>query len=60
MLQVVSKLIVIINILLNIRQTKDYSLLLPSQAPSGRWTTDIWSRNDGFTVNAGFRVKFED
>ncbi|WP_252731580.1 TonB-dependent siderophore receptor [Psychrosphaera sp. F3M07] len=44
--------------LLNIRQTKDYSLLLPSQAPSGRWTTDIWSRNDGFTVNAGFRVKF--
>ncbi|MEP1445749.1 MAG: TonB-dependent receptor [Paraglaciecola sp.] len=44
--------------LLNVRQTKDQSLLLPQQAPSGRWTTDIWSRNDGFTVNAGIRFKF--
>ena len=44
--------------LLNVRQTKDESLLLPMQAPSGRWTTDIWSRNDGFTVNAGIRVQF--
>jgi outer membrane receptor for ferrienterochelin and colicins len=46
--------------LLNVRQTKDYSLLLPTQAESGRWTTDIWSRNDGFTVNAGLRIKFGD
>lgn len=44
--------------LLNVRQTKDDSLLLPEQAPSGRWTTDIWSRNDGFTVNAGLRFQF--
>lgn len=44
--------------LLNIRQTKDESLLLLEQAPSGRWTTDIWSRNDGFTVNAGVRIQF--
>ena len=44
--------------LLNIRQTKDDSLLLLQQNPSGRWTTDIWSRNDGFTVNAGIRVQF--
>ncbi|NMP15649.1 TonB-dependent receptor [Thalassotalea sp. Y01] len=44
--------------LLNVRQTKEESLLLPQQAPSGRWTTDIWSRNDGFTVNAGIRVQF--
>jgi outer membrane receptor for ferrienterochelin and colicins len=44
--------------LLNVRQTKEDSLLLPDQAPSGRWTTNIWSRNDGFTVNAGFRVQF--
>ncbi len=44
--------------LLNVRQTRDYSLVLPTKAASGRWTTDIWSRNDGFTVNAGFRVKF--
>ena len=46
--------------LLNVRQTKEDSLLLPEQAPSGRWTTDIWSRNDGFTVNAGFRFQFGD
>ncbi|MBA6337027.1 TonB-dependent receptor [Colwellia sp. BRX8-7] len=44
--------------LLNVRQTKDDSLVLPEQAPSGRWTTNIWSRNDGFTVNAGLRFKF--
>ncbi|MBU2971924.1 TonB-dependent receptor [Pseudoalteromonas sp. C2R02] len=44
--------------LLNVRQTKDESLLLPEQALSGRWTTDIWSRNDGFTVNAGIRIQF--
>jgi outer membrane receptor for ferrienterochelin and colicins len=46
--------------LLNVRQTKEDSLLLPQQAPSGRWTTDIWSRNDGFTVNAGLRFQFGD
>lgn len=44
--------------LLNVRQTKEDSLVLPKQAPSGRWTTDIWSRNDGFTVNAGLRFQF--
>ena len=44
--------------LLNVRQTKEDSLLLLEQAPSGRWTTDIWSRNDGFTVNAGLRFQF--
>lgn len=46
--------------LLNVRQTKVDPLTLPEQAPSGRWTTDIWSRNDGFTVNAGIRIKFGD
>jgi len=44
--------------LLNVRQTKEHSLVLPEQAASGRWTTDIWSRNDGFTVNAGLRFQF--
>ncbi|WP_440876291.1 TonB-dependent receptor plug domain-containing protein [Thalassotalea sp. PLHSN55] len=44
--------------LLDVRQTKHESLVLPQQAPSGRWTTDIWSRNDGFTVNAGVRIQF--
>lgn len=44
--------------LLNIRQTKEDELLLIERAASGRWTTDIWSRNDGFIVNAGFRIRF--
>ena len=44
--------------LLNVRQTKDNPLVLPEQSASGRWTTDIWSRNDGFTVNAGVRIQF--
>ncbi len=44
--------------LLDVRQTKEESLLLLQQAQSGRWTTDIWSRNDGFTVNAGIRIQF--
>lgn len=44
--------------LLNVRQTKDDALVLLEQSASGRWTTDIWSRNDGFTVNAGVRIQF--
>ena len=44
--------------LLNVRQTKEDPLVLPEQSITGRWTTDIWSRNDGFTVNAGIRFKF--
>lgn len=44
--------------LLNVRQTKVDPLLLPQQDASGRWTTDIWSRNDGLTFNAGIRIKF--
>ncbi|MBQ4831083.1 TonB-dependent receptor [Alteromonas sp. MMG017] len=44
--------------LLNVRQTDEHPLLLPSRAASGQWTTDIWSRNDGFIANAGIRVKF--
>jgi outer membrane receptor for ferrienterochelin and colicins len=46
--------------LLNVRQTKEDPLVLPEQSRSGRWTTDIWSRNDGFTVNAGIRYQFGD
>jgi outer membrane receptor for ferrienterochelin and colicins len=44
--------------LLNIRQTKEDPLVLLSRAPDGQWTTDIWSRNDGFIVNAGVRIRF--
>ncbi|GAA0548730.1 hypothetical protein GCM10009098_15410 [Rheinheimera aquimaris] len=44
--------------LLNVRQTDEHPMLLPVQAASGQWTTDIWSRNDGFIANAGVRIKF--
>ncbi|MDP2562643.1 TonB-dependent siderophore receptor [Psychrobium sp. 1_MG-2023] len=44
--------------LLDVKQTDEHPLLLPAQAPSGQWTTDIWSRNDGFIANAGVRIKF--
>jgi outer membrane receptor for ferrienterochelin and colicins len=44
--------------LLDIKQTDEHPMLLPNRAPSGQWTTDIWSRNDGFIANAGVRVKF--
>ncbi|MFQ3251608.1 MAG: outer membrane receptor for ferrienterochelin and colicins [Glaciecola sp.] len=44
--------------LLDVKQTDEHPLLLPNRAASGQWTTDIWSRNDGFIVNGGVRVKF--
>lgn len=44
--------------ILNVRQTREEPLVRPSRAPDGQWTTDIWSRNDGFIVNGGIRVKF--
>jgi len=44
--------------LLDVRQTREESLLRPARAPDGQWTTDIWSRNDGFIVNGGVRLKF--
>ncbi|WP_445945894.1 TonB-dependent receptor plug domain-containing protein [Shewanella sp.] len=44
--------------LLDIKQTDEHPMLLPNRAPSGQWTTDIWSRNDGFIANAGVRIKF--
>ncbi|WP_414829209.1 TonB-dependent receptor plug domain-containing protein [Alteromonas sp. H39] len=44
--------------LLDVKQSNEHPLLLPERAPSGQWTTDMWSRNDGFIANAGVRVKF--
>ncbi len=44
--------------LLDVRQTREESILRPIRTASGRWTTDIWSRNDGFIVNGGVRLKF--
>jgi len=39
------------------RQTRFDPLLLPSQAPDGRWTTDIWGPLTGRAVELG--VRFE-
>ena len=44
--------------ILNVRQTRENPLLLPMRAAHGQWTTDIWSRNDGFIVNGGVRLRF--
>nr|WP_293610057.1 hypothetical protein [Ponticaulis sp.] len=44
--------------ILDVRQTREEPILLPARAPSGRWTTDIWSRNDGFIINGGVRLRF--
>jgi iron complex outermembrane receptor protein/outer membrane receptor for ferrienterochelin and colicins len=44
--------------LLDVRQTREESLVRPTRAPDGQRTTDIWSRNDGFIVNGGVRLKF--
>ncbi|MEM9421386.1 MAG: TonB-dependent receptor, partial [Pseudomonadota bacterium] len=42
----------------NVRQSREESLLLPQRASDGRWTTDIWSRNDGFILNGGVKLRF--
>ena len=44
--------------ILDVRQTREESLIRPTRSADGQWTTDIWSRNDGFIVNGGIRVKF--
>ena len=44
--------------LLDVRQTKENSLVRPTRAPDGRWTVDAWSPLDGFTVNGGVRLRF--
>lgn len=44
--------------LLDVRQTKWDPLLLPSRAASGAWTVDAWAPLEGFTLNAGVRLRF--
>ena len=44
--------------LLDVRQTREDSLLRPIRASDGRWTVDAWSPLEGFIANAGIRVKF--
>jgi outer membrane receptor for ferrienterochelin and colicins len=44
--------------LTDVRQTRFDSLLLPTQAADGRWTTDVWEPLAGRTFNAGVRFEF--
>jgi iron complex outermembrane receptor protein len=44
--------------LLDARQTRWNSLVRPTQAPDGRWTTDVWAPLEGRAFNAGVRVSF--
>ncbi|MFK7955582.1 MAG: TonB-dependent receptor plug domain-containing protein [Lysobacterales bacterium] len=46
--------------LLDVRQTKDDPLVLPSRALDGRWTVDAWSPLEGFIANVGVRVSLGD
>jgi outer membrane receptor for ferrienterochelin and colicins len=43
--------------LLNVRQTKYDPILRTQRAADGRWTVDAWAPLEGFTVNAGIRLK---
>ena len=43
--------------LLNVRQTRKDPLVLPTRSPEGQWTTDVWSRLDGFVLNGGVRIR---
>ena len=40
------------------RLTRFQSLVLPAQAPDGRWTTDGWGPLDGRVINLGVRWRF--
>lgn len=42
--------------LLDVRQTKEDSLLQQTRAPSGLWTVDAWEPLEGFIANAGIRI----
>jgi iron complex outermembrane receptor protein len=43
--------------ILNVRQTRYDPLLLPTRAPSGAWTTDMWAPAEGFILNGGVRLR---
>ena len=42
--------------LLDVRQTRWNSLLLPTRSPELRWTTDAWAPLEGRAINAGVRL----
>jgi iron complex outermembrane receptor protein len=44
--------------LLDVRQTREESVVLPSRRPDGRWMVDAWAPLDGRVFNGGVRVFF--
>jgi iron complex outermembrane receptor protein len=44
--------------LLDVRQTRYDSLVLPTPATGGRWTTDVWAPLEGFMANVAVRFRF--
>ncbi len=44
--------------LLDVRQTKEESMVLPARRPDGRFLVDAWAPLDGRVFNAGVRVFF--
>ncbi len=44
--------------ILDTRQTRHDPLLLPAQAPDGRWITDVWGPLDGRSFNGGVWISF--
>src|SRR5438552_2659463 len=44
--------------LLDERQTRYDSLVLPAARPDGRWTVDAWAPLDGRVINGGIRIQF--
>jgi outer membrane receptor protein involved in Fe transport len=44
--------------LLDVRQTTTNSLVRPTPATGGRWTTDVWAPLEGFMANVAFRYRW--
>jgi iron complex outermembrane receptor protein len=44
--------------LLDVRQTRDDPLVLPTRRADGRWTVDAWAPLDGRVINGGVRMTF--
>ena len=44
--------------LLDVRQTRYQSLVRPTPAAGGRWTTDVWAPLEGFMANVALRLRW--
>jgi iron complex outermembrane receptor protein len=54
------KLLLFVNAenLLDVRQTREETVVLPTRRPDGRWLVDSWAPLDGRVVNGGLRLIF--